>query len=111
MTNIQEEQQASSAPATAEDSSAGYAGNGTARAKSINDYHLSKQELRILQGLANGDPNKVIAHHLGITEATVKVHVKTILRKLGTTNRTKAAIFAITQGISPGLEQARELAA
>lgn len=64
-------------------------------------YNLSRQELKIIHCLANGEPNKVIAHHLNITEATVKVHVRTILRKLGMTNRTKAAIFAISRGLAP----------
>lgn len=63
-------------------------------------YNLSKQELRIVHGLANGEPNKVIAHHLNISEATVKVHVRTVLRKLGARNRTKAAILAISQGLA-----------
>ncbi len=70
-------------------------------------YNLSRQELKIINCLANGEPNKVIAHHLNITEATVKVHVRTILRKLGTTNRTKAAIFAISQGLAPSPKQAQ----
>jgi two-component system nitrate/nitrite response regulator NarL len=68
-------------------------------------YNLSRQELRIIHCLANGEPNKVIAHHLNITEATVKVHVRTILRKLGMTNRTKAAIFAISRGLAPTPQQ------
>jgi len=68
-------------------------------------YNLSRQELKIINCLANGEPNKVIAHHMNITEATVKVHVRTILRKLGTTNRTKAAIFAIAQGLAPAPQQ------
>src|SRR4051812_42424862 len=48
-----------------------------------NGQHLSKQEMKIISGLAKGDPNKIIAHNLNISETTVKVHVKTILRKLG----------------------------
>jgi len=63
---------------------------------------FSKRELDIIHKLANGDPNKVIASKLDIAEATVKVHVKTILRKLGVTNRTQAAIMAISQGITTG---------
>lgn len=61
---------------------------------------LSRQELKIVHCLANGQPNKVIAQYLDITESTVKVHVKTILRKMGAANRTQAAIFAISQGIA-----------
>jgi two-component system nitrate/nitrite response regulator NarL len=46
--------------------------------------------------LAAGASNKVIAYDLAITEATVKVHVKSILRKIPARNRTQAAIWAIT---------------
>ena len=41
-----------------------------------------------------GDANKVIAKRLDITESTIKVHVKSILRKIGATNRTQAAMWA-----------------
>lgn len=62
---------------------------------------LSARELQILRHLASGQANKVIANDLQITEATVKVHVKGILRKIGATNRTQAAIWAIHNGLRP----------
>lgn len=77
----------------------------TPRGNADSSFNLSRQELKIIHCLANGEPNKIIAHHLDITEATVKVHVRTILRKLGTTNRTKAAIFAISKGLAPAPKQ------
>jgi two-component system nitrate/nitrite response regulator NarL len=55
---------------------------------------LSAREGSILRGLVDGAPNKVIAQRLQITEATVKVHVKAILRKIRVKNRTQAAIWA-----------------
>jgi two-component system nitrate/nitrite response regulator NarL len=55
---------------------------------------LSSRELAILQTLMQGASNKVIARRLVITEATVKVHMKAILRKLRLQNRTQAAIWA-----------------
>jgi two-component system nitrate/nitrite response regulator NarL len=55
---------------------------------------LSPREAEILQSLMGGDPNKVIARKLDITEATIKVHVKAILRKIGVANRTQAAMWA-----------------
>jgi two-component system nitrate/nitrite response regulator NarL len=55
---------------------------------------LSPRETVILQSLMGGDPNKVIARKLDITEATIKVHVKAILRKIGVANRTQAAMWA-----------------
>jgi two-component system, NarL family, nitrate/nitrite response regulator NarL len=56
---------------------------------------LSVRETAILNGLVQGASNKVIAYQLKITEATVKVHVKAILRKIRVTNRTQAAIWAL----------------
>ncbi len=55
---------------------------------------LSAREAEILCCLTKGEANKVIARRLDITEATIKVHVKAILRKIGATNRTQAAIWA-----------------
>jgi len=55
---------------------------------------LSAREAQILGCLTQGEPNKVIARKLDITEATIKVHVKAILRKIGASNRTQAAIWA-----------------
>jgi two-component system, NarL family, nitrate/nitrite response regulator NarL len=55
---------------------------------------LSPRETVILQSLMGGEANKVIARRLEITEATIKVHVKSILRKIGAANRTQAAMWA-----------------
>jgi two-component system nitrate/nitrite response regulator NarL len=55
---------------------------------------LSAREAQILGCLREGAPNKVIARKLDITEATIKVHVKAILRKIGASNRTQAAMWA-----------------
>jgi two-component system nitrate/nitrite response regulator NarL len=59
------------------------------------DRGLSRQEDAIVRCLVEGDSNKLIARKLRITEATVKVHVKAIFRKLGARNRTQAAIWAM----------------
>ncbi|WP_201865204.1 LuxR C-terminal-related transcriptional regulator [Microvirga soli] len=55
---------------------------------------LSVREAQILNCLSQGASNKVIARKLDITEATIKVHIKAILRKIGVVNRTQAAIWA-----------------
>lgn len=55
---------------------------------------LSIRETVILRCLMQGDSNKIIARKFDITEATVKVHVKAILRKIRAKNRTQAAIWA-----------------
>ncbi len=66
--------------------------------------NLSEREVEILQCLALGLPNKVVCRRLSITEATVKVHVKAILRKLRVTNRTQAAIWAVKHGLEQSFE-------
>jgi two-component system nitrate/nitrite response regulator NarL len=59
---------------------------------------LSEREAQILDGLVKGHANKVIARLCDITEATVKVHMKSILRKIQVGNRTQAAIWALEHG-------------
>ncbi|WP_336491953.1 response regulator transcription factor [Methylobacterium nigriterrae] len=64
-------------------------------------HQLSNRELDVLRSLAEGTSNKLIARKYDLAEATVKVHVKAIMRKLGTQNRTQAAIWAREHGIQP----------
>jgi two-component system, NarL family, nitrate/nitrite response regulator NarL len=59
---------------------------------------LSEREAQILDGLVKGQANKVIARTIEIAEATVKAHVKAILRKIRANNRTQAAIWALANG-------------
>lgn len=61
---------------------------------------LSDREIDILKCLVAGEANKVISRRLSITEATVKVHIKAILRKLKVINRTQAAIWAVLRGLN-----------
>lgn len=63
---------------------------------------LSVREVQILQGLLEGASNKVIALALGITEATVKVHLKHVLCKISAANRTQAAIWALEHRLGSG---------
>jgi two-component system nitrate/nitrite response regulator NarL len=55
---------------------------------------LSGREAQILHCLMKGASNKLIARDLGVAEATVKVHIKAILRKVKAANRTQAAMWA-----------------
>jgi two-component system nitrate/nitrite response regulator NarL len=61
---------------------------------------LSAREREILSCLAKGDSNKVIARALDIAEATVKVHVQNILRKLQLSSRVQAAVYAASRGMT-----------
>ncbi|HEY9548477.1 MAG TPA: response regulator transcription factor [Kiloniellaceae bacterium] len=81
----------------------GAGGAQPADGRSIAHYGLSDRETEILRCLVSGDANKVIANRLEITEATVKVHMKSLLRKIKAGNRTQAAIWALNQGLAPGL--------
>jgi DNA-binding NarL/FixJ family response regulator len=63
--------------------------------------HLTPREREVLALLARGRANKVIAHELGVSERTVKTHVSNILGKLGLTDRTQAAVYAVRHGIVP----------
>lgn len=60
---------------------------------------LTPREKEILQWLARGVSNKVIARNLDVTESTVKVHVQNILRKLNVTSRVQAAVYAVEHGL------------
>lgn len=61
---------------------------------------LTPREREIIAHLAEGQSNKAIARDLGISEGTVKLHVKAILRKLNVRSRVEAAVIAVEQGLS-----------
>ena len=60
---------------------------------------LTPREIEVLQLLADGLPNKVIAARLHISDQTVKFHVAAILGKLGVANRTEAVRVAVRRGL------------
>jgi len=61
---------------------------------------LTPRETEILGLLAEGQSNKAIARNLGISDGTVKLHVKAILRKLNVHSRVEAAVMAVEKGLS-----------
>jgi DNA-binding NarL/FixJ family response regulator len=61
---------------------------------------LSERELEILRLIADGHANKEIARRLVISERTARTHVSHILRKLGLSSRTQAALFAVREGLA-----------
>ncbi len=69
---------------------------------------LSAREAQILSCLKEGAPNKTIARKLDVTEATIKVHIKSILRKIGVANRTQAAMWA-TAHLPPRAEAVQRI--
>ena len=60
---------------------------------------LTSREIDVLQLIAQGNANKIVADRLSITEDTVKAHVKSILSKLGANDRTHAVTIALKRGI------------
>lgn len=61
---------------------------------------LTPREREILAHVAEGQSNKVIARNLGISDGTVKLHVKAVLRKLGLHSRVEAAVMAVERGLT-----------
>jgi NarL family two-component system response regulator LiaR len=61
---------------------------------------LTPRELEVIAQLARGQANKAIAFELGVSERTVKTHVSNILAKLGFTDRTQAAVYAVEHGLA-----------
>ncbi|MFF7396100.1 response regulator [Achromobacter sp. NPDC008082] len=88
---------------------AGYGATGPARAtaapspeKSLaaSVRELTPQQFRVLQMVGAGLLNKQIAHELRVSEATIKAHMTSIMRKLGVTNRTQAVLIAGRLGLN-----------
>ncbi len=73
---------------------------------------LTPQQFRVMTMLADGQLNKQIAWELGVSEATVKAHMTTIMRKLGVNNRTQVALvasqLAVDEGVMPALPDAAD---
>jgi DNA-binding NarL/FixJ family response regulator len=70
-----------------------------ALASRVPDSDLSAREREVLQLMAGGNSNKQIGSALGITEATVKSHVSTILQRLDVDDRTQAVVTALQRGL------------
>ena len=68
-------------------------------ANSVSDDALSEREIEVLSLIAAGESNKVVAANLRISEETVKSHVRSILAKLGASDRTHAVTLALRRGI------------
>ena len=66
----------------------------------LGDKGLSRRELEILCLVIEGESNKAIANSLRIGDATVKIHLRRILKKINATNRTQAAVWAVNHGLA-----------
>jgi len=68
-------------------------------AEHASDTTLTARESEVLQLIATGNPNKLVADKLSVTEDTIKMHVKSILSKLAANDRTHAVTIALKRGI------------
>jgi DNA-binding NarL/FixJ family response regulator len=64
------------------------------RGDSRGPQHITQRERSVLELIKHGKPNKIIAYELGLSLCTVKVHTRNLMRKVGATNRTEAAVKA-----------------
>jgi DNA-binding NarL/FixJ family response regulator len=62
----------------------------------VSNSQFTAKELVILDRLKLGKANKIIAHELGVSESTVKMHIGKIMKKLKVTNRTQVVSRALT---------------
>ncbi|MCL4543505.1 MAG: response regulator transcription factor [Chloroflexi bacterium] len=74
-------------------------GQSSFHRRELGDEELTARERQVLELVAQGESNKTVAFHLGITEHTVKFHVSEILAKLGAASRTEAVSLAIQRGL------------
>jgi DNA-binding NarL/FixJ family response regulator len=65
----------------------------------VTDEALSTREVEVLAEVAAGGANKQVADRLGVSEETVKSHMKNILVKLGASDRLQAVVIAMRRGI------------
>ena len=67
--------------------------------RKVNAEGLTPREMEVLEGIADGKPNKQIARDLDIHEVTVKLHARSIFKKIGVQNRSQAAVVARERGL------------
>jgi two-component system nitrate/nitrite response regulator NarL len=75
-------------------------------AENVPNEQLSAREIAILERIVRGDSNKNVARFFGIAEPTVKAHAKAIFRKVGASNRTQAAIWALNHRLLENVNNA-----
>ena len=75
-----------------------HAGDSASAPRSTRTSRVSGREGEILHSLLAGNSNKQIARQLGISEATVKVHIKSVMNKTQSRNRTQAAMWGLANG-------------
>jgi len=78
---------------------ANLAANGSGPSGQAERHRLTARERQIVQCLARGASNKVIARELDVSESTVKIHVQNVLKKLNLTNRVQVAVYAVEHGL------------
>jgi two-component system nitrate/nitrite response regulator NarL len=78
--------------------------------RELRDLRTTEREVEVLRCLTNGRSNHAIAAALGISETRVGADIHHILKKLGVSNRTQAAMWAVAKGLAPPLTRERAVA-
>jgi two-component system nitrate/nitrite response regulator NarL len=73
--------------------------------KSVRPSNLTRREMEVIRAVAMGESNKHIAARLAMREPTVKSHMRLIMRKIGSRNRTQAATWAVSNGLAERQEE------
>jgi two-component system nitrate/nitrite response regulator NarL len=84
-----------------------YAGSSLSSEAALRTRGVSGREGEILRTLLSGHSNKMIARQLGISEATVKVHLKAVMRKINAQNRTQVAVWGLTNGFGEAAAESK----
>jgi DNA-binding NarL/FixJ family response regulator len=66
---------------------------------------LTPRQTEVFAKLQQGKPNKVIAYELGMSESTTKVHIRSIMKTIGATNRTQAVFMGQQRFSSKAMQQ------
>jgi DNA-binding NarL/FixJ family response regulator len=75
--------------------------HGPASHRVLRELGLTQRQADVLRLVVRGLPNKTIGRHLALAEGTVKVHVSAVLKALGASNRTQAALAVNRLGLFP----------
>lgn len=65
----------------------------------MNEFGLTVTQRSVIKRICSLGNNKLIAHDMGLSEATIKVHVRTVLKKLKIKDRTLLAVWAVRNGL------------
>ncbi len=90
--------------AAAESGYGGVQGAGIDSAEAGARHKLTRRQQQVLDLLVRGHTNKKIAKELNLKEITVKIHLQSVFRKFGVSNRTQAVAMALQRGLASSVD-------